>query len=984
MSAESQSYRAVVKAGEHALNCPILKADTQILDHGVLGRAREEAYLAGLFTARHVVRAALVSGEPGIGKTALLRRAASLANREGLRVVSGSCYDAAEAGPYFPFFQVVRQLEAQGGLALVRSLLPSVDLGEAGSSWLGADARAVRRGFVRELTDLFISIAKQSPTVLVIDDIQWADIGTLLLLNSLLDVNIEGLVMLLGERTGDSIVADERLQPRMALRAKVHELELSGLDLASAKRLVAAEVGTSGISAAELGRIHETTRGNPLFIRELARQFRRQGRASIESFADFLANEPLAGNLGGVIDLRLSRLPDAVRAALEAASIFNVSFSAEGLAHLIQEAPDDVQDALDVAIAEGLVERVAETAPRKHRFCHDLFEKRLYERVPANLRRKYHTRLVEAAGMAIVRLDEDELARHSALGWQAGSNSDAAMDCARAAEKAERLLAFETAVQYWQLAIACSQALPEHDRADLQRRLGWACWASGRWEQAATAWHQAATVFEALQDGPRLAEVALALAAVYRWRSEHDRAKQWAQRALTLPLAGASERALAKALIGDVLALQSDLNGARARLHEALKEWEDGGCDPSASWWLSHGLLMLGDLEAALRVGERGMEEARRRGLNATAALLASGLVISDLGMLNAPGARERLAVVEEGTDPCDSTGRISLLIAQAAVFSYLGKWEKLADLAEEWTADFRLAGAFQVATARMASGAARLALGEPDTAYDLIHEALPRLEPLRPSVLLYLAEASLRLDRLDEARSLLNDASEGVLLEPRLAASRAFLGHVAAQTADDRLIARCYERLAGEHRSVVTVYSCTSVQRVLGRLATRMRQWDPAIAHFENAIEQLRGGEAWSELAWTLADYSTMRRKRNRRGDVVKADALAAQASQLFADLSMWDPLSTVALNPRDPFGLSSRELEVLELLAQGLRNREIAEQLTVSDRTVQRHLENMFGKMHVDGRTEAVVRALELGLLDADSLKAQGSSSVRDRKTS
>lgn len=65
----------------------------------------------------------------------------------------------------------------------------------------------------------------------------------------------------------------------------------------------------------------------------------------------------------------------------------------------------------------------------------------------------------------------------------------------------------------------------------------------------------------------------------------------------------------------------------------------------------------------------------------------------------------------------------------------------------------------------------------------------------------------------------------------------------------------------------------------------------------------------------------------------------------------------------------LTDRELEVLELLAGGLSNTDIADTLVVSLNTVKSHLKSIFGKLGVVSRTQAVVRAGELGLLEADA---------------
>ena len=66
----------------------------------------------------------------------------------------------------------------------------------------------------------------------------------------------------------------------------------------------------------------------------------------------------------------------------------------------------------------------------------------------------------------------------------------------------------------------------------------------------------------------------------------------------------------------------------------------------------------------------------------------------------------------------------------------------------------------------------------------------------------------------------------------------------------------------------------------------------------------------------------------------------------------------------------LQTREIEVLKKAAKGLRNKEIAKDLGISERTVQAHLSNIFSKLGVDSRTEAVLKALKNGWLDLSDL--------------
>jgi DNA-binding NarL/FixJ family response regulator len=177
----------------------------------------------------------------------------------------------------------------------------------------------------------------------------------------------------------------------------------------------------------------------------------------------------------------------------------------------------------------------------------------------------------------------------------------------------------------------------------------------------------------------------------------------------------------------------------------------------------------------------------------------------------------------------------------------------------------------------------------------------------------------------------------------------------------------------------VVVVYSPISVRRVLGRLAGRLKRWPTAFEHFDTAVQELAGGEARWELAQTYLDYAEMRRARRRRGDLRKAEALELEARAVLADLGIQHPPRRALRGSADGnrYALTGRELEVLGLVAEGRRNQEIAEDLGLSHRTVERHLENIFGKIGVSGRTEAVVQAVQEGLVGP--LRSSSSAAAR-----
>ena len=166
------------------------------------------------------------------------------------------------------------------------------------------------------------------------------------------------------------------------------------------------------------------------------------------------------------------------------------------------------------------------------------------------------------------------------------------------------------------------------------------------------------------------------------------------------------------------------------------------------------------------------------------------------------------------------------------------------------------------------------------------------------------------------------------------------------------------------------------SVDRVLGLLAQTMGDKEQAITHFEDCVAGCRNAGYRSELAWACLDYANTlladeRGRAPRQDDRTKAFSLIEEALAISTDLGMAPLRERVeALKyranlepvrvPAYPGGMTQREVEVLTQLAQGKTDREIAGELVISDRTVQRHISNIYAKIKVRNRAEATTFAL------------------------
>ena len=158
---------------------------------------------------------------------------------------------------------------------------------------------------------------------------------------------------------------------------------------------------------------------------------------------------------------------------------------------------------------------------------------------------------------------------------------------------------------------------------------------------------------------------------------------------------------------------------------------------------------------------------------------------------------------------------------------------------------------------------------------------------------------------------------------------------------------------------------------QVLGLLSITLGRLDQAVAHFEDSLDFCRKAGYRPNLAWTCYDYAGALSQRNRSGDHMRAVELLDESLVISEDLGMLPLMERVSVlreaietQPAAPAtypdGLTQREVEVLRLLALGRNNREVAEELVISLRTVAHHVTSILTKTGAANRTEAARYAI------------------------
>jgi tetratricopeptide (TPR) repeat protein len=883
----------------------------------LVGRERELAEVIALW--RRVASGSteggllLVSGEPGIGKTRLVRElVAHVAVSRG-QVLMGECY-AEGSMPFAPFAQMIQEAFADASAVdldlptfvledlitiapALRTVYPDLPLNPL------LDPQAERQRAFESVVTWCTALAARAPLLLFVDDAHWAGSDTLYLLRHLArrTRNLRLLIVM--------TYREIELQDASPLQALLLDLnrerllarvKLTRLDREQTREMLVAILAPRGEVAQSLAdAVYRETEGNPFFIEEVCKALVEEEKLRYQDghwVAPDLGAMEIPQSVRVTVQSRLARLPAQTQDVLRIAAILGREFDFDTLQQASELDEDTLIDALEGAERAQVIEvRRSGALTPAFAFAHSIFPATLREGISVLRRQRLHRRA--AAAIEAAHPDDFEaLAYHYEHG---GDVECARIYYTRAADRALAVYANQEAERYYRAALELTDAGLE--RARLLSGLGEVLFRQARYERAGQIWCDAIDLYRASGDHDNLAWLYARAARAAWYAGDPPRGLALCREGLAAipdgletPGVAALVHETARACFFNELPDEALILGQQAlELSQRL-----GLVEVQADTLATLGLLPNQPFEAKRQVLTQAVELAESAGLLATAsrAHLNLGGRLQEAGQLESARqhflrARElaqQMGIAAWEHDYLAAVVDVSLSSGDFAVVE-----EALVTLRrlEEAIPNPERA-AFYTLTLEAELTRRR---GEWEAAISLLQRSQAKARQQdNPKFLIStnvaLADTYLGLDRLAEAGQALTDAlqalrdqpdGESVALVGLLSVLRARQGRLEEA---HRLLAQARDHLGPEPNPG----DQAAVSWAEAHLAAAESRWPAALAAFADAAERItQAGDRWYR-ARVLADWAAAHLARGEPGDRDRAQELLDEALQIFQDLQV------------------------------------------------------------------------------------------------
>ena len=985
----------------------------------LFGREREQQVLTSCLDELESGQGQLVliAGEPGIGKTRLAEETSHHARVRGYEVKWGHCFEWAGTPAYWPWVEILRELvEGRGpeqlrksfgqDAALVAQVMP--EIGEILPNLPPVprmNPEQARFRLFDKVSRYLGLVGSVHPLVIVLDDLHWADPGSLLLLDFIGRELDDASLLILGTYRDVEVRREHPLASTLGSLARVRTTQRLSLSRLNRDHVADLIRQITGIDPPEhsIDDVFSETEGNPFFVTEVVRLLVDQQYFE-HPVPSGNWNVAIPESVRETIGRNLDRLSERCNEVLRVASVIGREFDLSILQPLGDLSLDDLLVTLDEAIEARLVEE--RSRPGSYRFAHTLVQEALYEEVSTSRRYRLHG----LVGETLEREHSNnlpphygDLARHFRQA-SFGANLEKAIDYAvKAGDQAMEQVAWESAVGHYQRAVDLLESRSPFDPVRVSETLLKLSEAQGRAGVSRGRSLGAGIDPVSRETSMRAAQIAreanltelwakalLANAGLNPWASASIETMQLMNEALcALPREDSALRARLLSRLSRVIYLHTVLHGTERvpgvpSFEESVK-WSAEAIemsrrldDPAA---LSHALVMrplfvtgpLEEIDEHLRITEEQLEAASRAG---DQEFLFWGGGVKHCFLLQ----RGEIKAANELAEHQSSLGESlrlplvewALTVHQAGRALRTGRYND---------ADECIERANQLWPNSVVTNCQRFVLErEQDQVSGATKEivessSVPRMIRI-PFALAY----SLETEGADAARARLRDTVLRDFLEqpktPGWIRGLTVISEVCAEVGDRESASLVYEMLQpfayqNHNGEGPDDKSGGCVSYYLGLLATTLERWEDAARHFAVSLDLDRQWGYRPYVAYTQYSWADMILRRGDPEDRDRAWEMLAEAKASAREIGMVRLLRLIGelerregLVPRldrtKTCGLSPRELEVLRLLVDGKSDREIGEELFISHHTVMRHVSSILRKLDVDSRSAAAVYAV------------------------
>ena len=993
-----------------------------VISPTLIGRTEE---LAAVSQRLQLARAGqgqviLISGEAGVGKTRLTEEIKAQAIRSGFSVLQGNCFEPDRNLPYGPLVELLRAFQAQPpDESDVQALRPqaselAVILPEL-ASWPASDAlpssRSDRYRLFHAVEQVFFGLSAQAPLLIVVEDAHWSDDASLdFLLHLARRLLARPLVLLLTYRSEDEGASLARFLLALNRARLAREVALVPLTPAETDALQRAIFEQQRpVSVEFLQTIFELTEGNPFFIEEVLKSLLMVGDIFLRDGVwdrKPLQHLRIPRSIQMAVQQRTAGLDDECRQVMLLAAVAGRQFDFDLLKTLTGMGEAALLAHLKQLVAAQII---VEETTEQYAFRHALTREAVYSTLLQRERQRYH----RAIAVILERRYHNQPDLHAAVlahhYYLARDWAKVAVFASRAGDQARAMFAPREATELYTRAIEAEYHLGQTPPAELRRARGQGYETHGEIERARADYEQALLLAQQARESRLEWQCLVDLGFVWV-AQDYTRAGDYFHRALDLARATDDPSLVARSMnrLGNWHANIGQLDEARQNHLEALTCFDNLGDQQGRAETLDLlGMtsIMTGDYASGFTyyqqaVGLFGAIDDRRGLASSLSALAECGanylidaVSVAPITLAEAEGYGRRALDITRQIGW--RSGEAYVLVVLSLCAGSLGRQTLALEQAQQ---------ALDIATeiehhqwmtyAQVAGGLAWAGLFDFSAARRNFEEALTLAKEISSPFWTGIATAVLALvmieqNELEPAAALLTAYDLGELIlrsvparliaVARLELAMARGAAPAAALEADRLLVA----VAPTPKSDQRWRSAPRLLLLYGEILVAEKRFGEAVAklHLALNVTQAQGARPleWRVQAALGRCWSGQRRFDAAEGAFSAARALIDTLAVEISDGALRQTFRQAALaqlpGPRPGSrrraakrsfgGLTERERDIAVLVGQGRSNREIAAARVLSERTVEKHVSNILGKLGLSSRVQIIAWALQNGLV-------------------